>query len=75
MMMYLHGEDDWGEIRNFLRIIGAPINAKELRIPKKKIIEALIEAQKIRPDRYTILGEQGLTQDAAKRLAKITSVI
>jgi glycerol-1-phosphate dehydrogenase [NAD(P)+] len=75
MMMYLHGEDDWEEIRDFLRIIGAPINAKELRIPKKKIIQALIEAQKIRPDRYTILGEQGLTQDAAKRLAKITGVI
>jgi glycerol-1-phosphate dehydrogenase [NAD(P)+] len=74
MMMYLHGEN-WEEIRDFLKIIGAPTNAKELRIPKKKIVEALLEAQKIRPERYTILGEQGLTQDAAKRLAKITSVI
>jgi len=74
MMMYLHGED-WEEIRDFLRIIGAPTSAKELGIPKKKIIEALLHAQEIRPERYTILGEQGLTEDAAKRLAKITHVI
>jgi glycerol-1-phosphate dehydrogenase [NAD(P)+] len=74
MMMYLHGED-WKEIRTFLRTIGAPTTAKELRIPKKKIIEALLNAQKIRPERYTILGEQGLTYDAAKKLAKITGVI
>ncbi len=74
MMMYLHGED-WEEIRNFLKTIGAPTRAKELRIPKKKIVEALLNAQKIRPERYTILGEQGLTYDAAKKLAKITGVI
>ncbi len=74
MMMYLHGED-WEEIRNFLKTIGAPTTAKELRIPKKKIIEALLCAQEIRPERYTILGEQGLTKEAAKKLAKITGVI
>jgi glycerol-1-phosphate dehydrogenase [NAD(P)+] len=74
MMMYLHGED-WQEIRDFLKTIGSPTTAKELGIPKKKILEALLEAQKIRPDRYTILGEQGLTREAAKKLAKITGVI
>lgn len=74
MMMYLHG-GDWEKIRDFLKVIGAPINANDLRIPKKKIIEALVNAQKIRPERYTILGEQGLTEDAAKKLAKITGVI
>jgi len=74
MMMYLHGED-WEKIRDFLETIGAPTTARDLRIPKKKIIEALVNAQKIRPERYTILGEQGLTEDAAKKLAKITKVI
>jgi len=74
MMLYLHGED-WKEIRNFLKVIGAPTTAKELRIPKKKIIEALISAQTIRPERYTILGESGLTKEAAKKVAKITGVI
>ena len=74
MMMYLHGED-WEGIRNALHIIGAPTTARELGIPKKKIIEALLHAQEIRADRYTILGEQGLTPDAAKKLAKITGVV
>ncbi|MEM0493183.1 MAG: NAD(P)-dependent glycerol-1-phosphate dehydrogenase, partial [Candidatus Thermoplasmatota archaeon] len=74
MMMYLHG-GNWREIRDALRAIGAPTTANELGIPKKKIIEALIHAQEIRPDRYTILGEHGLTLEAAKKLAKITGVI
>jgi glycerol-1-phosphate dehydrogenase [NAD(P)+] len=74
MMMYLHG-GDWQLIRDALKMIGAPTTAKELNIPKKKIIQALMGAQKIRPDRYTILGELGLTEDAAKKLAKITGVI
>ena len=74
MMMYLHGED-WEEIRDALRILGAPTTARELGIPKKYIIEALLKAQDMRPDRYTILGEQGLTEEAAKKLAKITDVI
>jgi glycerol-1-phosphate dehydrogenase [NAD(P)+] len=74
MMMYLHG-GDWEQIREALKMIGAPVTAKELNIPKKKVIQALMGAQKIRPDRYTILGEQGLTEDAAKKLAKITGVI
>jgi glycerol-1-phosphate dehydrogenase [NAD(P)+] len=74
MTMYLHG-GDWELIRHALKMIGAPISAKELDIPKKKIIQALMGAQTIRPDRYTILGEQGLTEDAAKKLAKITGVI
>lgn len=74
MMLYLHGED-WERIRDFLNDIGAPTTAKELGIPKKQIVESLLCAQEIRPERYTILGEQGLTKDAAKKLAKVTGVI
>ncbi len=74
MMIYLHS-GDWEEIRDALHKIGAPITSKELGISKKKIIEALDRAQEIRPERYTILGEKGLTLDAAKKLAKTTGVI
>jgi glycerol-1-phosphate dehydrogenase [NAD(P)+] len=74
MMVYLHG-DDWEEIRDALKKIGAPITSGELGISKKKIIEALVKAQEIRPERYTILGETGLTEKAAKTLAKTTGVI
>jgi glycerol-1-phosphate dehydrogenase [NAD(P)+] len=74
MMVYLHG-GDWEKIKIALEKIGAPTTSEELGISKKKIIEALVKAQEIRPERYTILGENGLTEKAAKKLAKITGVI
>jgi len=74
MMVCLHG-GDWERIKNALKKIGAPVNSEELGVSKKKIIEALVRAQEIRPERYTILGETGLTTDAAKKLAKMTGVI
>jgi glycerol-1-phosphate dehydrogenase [NAD(P)+] len=74
MMVYLHG-GDWKEIRNALEKIGAPTTSEQLGVSKKKIIETLVRAQEIRPERYTILGEKGLTEDAAKRVAKTTGVI
>jgi glycerol-1-phosphate dehydrogenase [NAD(P)+] len=74
LMTYLHGED-WELIRDTLRKIGAPTTSEELGVSKKKIVEALVRATEIRPDRYTILGENGLTEEAAKALAKTTGVI
>jgi len=74
MMMYLHG-GDWEKLRDALKIIGAPTTSEDLGISKKKIVEALVKAHEIRPERYTILGETGLTEKAAKTLAKQTGVI
>ena len=74
MMAYLHGKD-WRKIRRTLRRIGAPTTAKGLGIPDYYIIKALTTAHKIRPERYTILGETGLTWEAAENLARITGVI
>jgi glycerol-1-phosphate dehydrogenase [NAD(P)+] len=74
MMMYLHG-GDWERIREALRQIGAPTSAEELGIPSEQVIDALVHAHEIRKDRYTILGDRGLTPDAAERLARITKVI
>ena len=73
MMMYLHG-GDWEAIRDALREIGAPTTAKELGIAKKYIIKALTMAHKMRPDRYTILGTDGITREAAEKLVKVTGV-
>ena len=66
---------NWEKIRDTLKMIGAPTTSEELGVTKKKIIEALVKAHEIRPERYTILGETGLTKDAAKKVAKITGVI
>jgi glycerol-1-phosphate dehydrogenase [NAD(P)+] len=73
MMMYLHG-GDWERIREGLKKLHAPTNAAELGIEDKYILEALLLAHTIRPERYTILGS-GLTPEAAERVAKITKVI
>lgn len=74
MMMKLH-EGDWGRIRDTLQQIGAPTSAKRLGIPPKTVVEALEKAHTIRPDRYTILGEKGLSRDQAKALAEATGVL
>jgi len=74
MMSYLHGKN-WVRIKGILEEIGAPTTAKELGVSEDKIIEALVIAHKIRPDRYTILGRDGLSREAAERLARITGVI
>jgi glycerol-1-phosphate dehydrogenase [NAD(P)+] len=74
MMMYLHG-GDWHRIREALLLIGAPTTAKELGVSNEQLIEALVHANDVRKDRYTILGDRGLAPDAAARLATITKVI
>ena len=74
MCAYLHGAN-WQLIKDFLQKIGAPTTAKELGIEPEYIIKALTMAHSIRPERYTILGESGLTKDAALRVATITGVL
>jgi glycerol-1-phosphate dehydrogenase [NAD(P)+] len=74
MMTHLYGEN-WQRIRDVLKEIGAPTTAKELGIKDEQIIEALTYAHKINPARYTILGDSGLTYEAAERLALVTHVI
>jgi glycerol-1-phosphate dehydrogenase [NAD(P)+] len=73
MMMALHG-GNWERVRDALDTIGAPTTAKKLNITADELILALTSAHGIR-DRYTILGEGGLTENAAERLAKMTRVI
>lgn len=74
MMMYLHG-GDWERIRNALLAVGAPTTARGMDIPDDDIIEALVHAHEIKKERYTILGDEGLTRDAAEVLARTTRVI
>jgi len=74
MMSYLYGEN-WRRIRETLKEIGAPTTAKELGVKDEFVIAALTLAHKINPARYTILGDSGLTSEAAERLAVATGVI
>jgi glycerol-1-phosphate dehydrogenase [NAD(P)+] len=74
MMMYLHG-GDWHRIKNALHTIGAPTSARELGVSPEEIVKALVLAHSIRPERYTILGDNGLSLEAAERLANVTGVL
>lgn len=72
MMAYLHGMN-WRRIRRLLRIVGAPTTCSELGVPPEAVVKALTTAHKVRR-RYTILGEGGLSEEAAWRLVKVTGV-
>jgi glycerol-1-phosphate dehydrogenase [NAD(P)+] len=74
LMMRLHG-GDWQRIRDTLRAIGAPTTAQGMGHAPATVVEALARAHTVRPDRYTILGDSGLTADAAEHLARETGVI
>lgn len=74
LMAYLQHRN-WEKIREKLQIIGAPITASEMGIKDRYIIEALLQAHKIRPHRFTVLGHDGLTRKTAIETAMATGVI
>lgn len=74
MMLYLYGDSRWKKVKKIMKKIGLPTTAREIGIPVEKIVEALTMAHKIRPERYTILGENGLTREAAWRLVRETGI-
>jgi glycerol-1-phosphate dehydrogenase [NAD(P)+] len=67
--MYLHG-GDWRAIRSALRTIGAPVTPQELDIPDDTVVEALLTAKTIRPERLTII-DMGLNRESAEHLVKM----
>jgi glycerol-1-phosphate dehydrogenase [NAD(P)+] len=74
MMAKLHGAD-WRKVRRALRNVGAPVSASDIGVEDSQVVEALVEASSIRPDRYTILSRRKLTPKSAAALAKSTGVI
>ena len=74
MTMYLHG-GDWERIRDALDDIGAPTTARDLGISEDEIVYALSHATEIRRDRFTILGDNGVSEDVARKVAEMTGVI
>ena len=71
---YLQGSN-WEAIRTFLKEIGAPSTAKELNVSPEQVVKALTMAHSLRPERYTILGETGVAEAAAEKVARTTGVI
>jgi len=74
MMAKLHGQD-WKRMAGALKDVGAPTAAREIGLTGGQVIEALLTAQQLRPERYTILRERKMTEKTAAELAKTTRVI
>jgi glycerol-1-phosphate dehydrogenase [NAD(P)+] len=74
MMAKLQGQD-WKKIIKSLKEVGAPTTAKQVGLTEDQIVDALMIAQELRPERYTILKEIEMTEQKAMNLAKSTKVI
>jgi len=74
MMAKLQGQD-WKKIVKTLKDVGAPTSAKQIGLKSEEIVTALMIAQELRPERYTILKEVVMTEKKALNLAKVTNVI
>lgn len=74
MMAKLH-RLDWKEVRDALRNVGAPVSAAEIGVGDSKVVESLVRASSIRPDRYTILSKLKLDRKSAMELARTTGVV
>ncbi len=74
MMAKLH-RSGWREVRRALKDVGAPVTASELGIPGSAIVESLVKASSIRPERYTILSKMRLDRKSARELASETGVV
>ena len=74
LMAKLHGIN-WEKIVRSLEDIHAPTKGKDIGLEDKRIVKAILQAKKIRPDRHTILGRKNLDEQSAISLARSTNVI
>jgi glycerol-1-phosphate dehydrogenase [NAD(P)+] len=74
MMAKLHGLD-WEKISETLSSFGAPTRAKQINLTENEVVESLVLASSLRPERYTILTREKLDRNAASNLAKRVKVI
>jgi glycerol-1-phosphate dehydrogenase [NAD(P)+] len=74
MMAKLHGLD-WEKVAETLENVGAPTTAKQIKLTEEHVVKALVAAQSLRPDRYTILSKTKLDKKSARALAKSVKVI
>src|SRR5687768_7280925 len=67
IMAKLHNLD-WKQIVKALKNIDAPTTAAEINVQQSDLVKALLLAQSLRPERYTILKKVNLDEQSALRL-------
>lgn len=75
IMLYIYGDPLWIKVRKIMKKVGLPHTADELGLSSEVLVKALTMAHSIRPERYTILGEKGLSREAAIRVLEGTGVV
>jgi glycerol-1-phosphate dehydrogenase [NAD(P)+] len=74
MIAKLHGLE-WEKVRSALREVHAPISAAQIGVTEPQVVDALLNAPSIRPDRFTILSQKKLSRERALELARSTGVV
>jgi glycerol-1-phosphate dehydrogenase [NAD(P)+] len=74
LMAKLH-DLEWEKIRRALKEVHAPTCASDIGLSDIQVINALVNAKSIRPDRYTILSKVKMNERQARELATSTHVI
>ncbi len=75
IMMSKLQRSDWRLVRSALKNVHAPVAAADLEIDDGMVVEALVRASSIRPERFTILSKTKLDRKSARSLAQTTQVI
>src|SRR5579883_1130944 len=74
MMAELHGLD-WQAVKTSLERAGCPTTFSQLGITEEQLVDAIVRAPSIRPERYTILHKLNLDRNEARSLARRTNVV
>jgi glycerol-1-phosphate dehydrogenase [NAD(P)+] len=74
IMSKLYGMDFEGII-DVLENVKAPVKANQINLTEKDVVQSLLIAQDLRPERYTILSKTKLDKKTAYELAKSAKVI
>jgi glycerol-1-phosphate dehydrogenase [NAD(P)+] len=74
IMSKLYGMDFEGIIA-VLENVKAPVKANQINLTEKDVVQSLLIAQDLRPERYTILSKTKLDKKSAYELAKSSKVI
>jgi glycerol-1-phosphate dehydrogenase [NAD(P)+] len=74
IMSKLYGMD-FERIISVLENVKAPVKANQINLSEKDIVQSLLIAQGMRPERYTILSKTKLDKKSAYELAKSAKVI
>jgi len=65
----------WQHIKQVLRKVEPSFSLQGIGVDENIAATALVEAPRLRPERYTILHKRALSKDEAKSLLKSTSVV